>query len=77
LHEIAFEDLERDPIDQLRLIYETLQLPDFSHVESPLVAYLKTIADYKKNVLKPLPDVVRKQVHRECRRCFDEWGYAA
>jgi omega-hydroxy-beta-dihydromenaquinone-9 sulfotransferase len=77
LHEVAFEDLERDPVGQLRLIYQALQLPDFSYVERPLTAYLKTIADYKKNVLEPLPDALRKQVHRECRRCFDEWGYAA
>jgi hypothetical protein len=77
LHEVAFEELERDPVGQLRLIYQALQLPDFSYVERPLTAYLKTIADYKKNALEPLPDALRKQVHRECRRCFDEWGYAA
>ena len=29
-HEIAFEDLERDPVGQLREIYAKLDLPDFS-----------------------------------------------
>jgi hypothetical protein len=77
LHEIAFEDLERDPLGQIRGCYEALQLPDFEYVKGPLTAYVDSIADYKKNVIKELPDDLRQQVRCACRQSFDEWGYAA
>jgi omega-hydroxy-beta-dihydromenaquinone-9 sulfotransferase len=77
LHEIGYEDLERDPIGQIREIYKSLLLPDFEEIEKRLAAYVKSISDYKKNILKELPDDVRQQVYRQCRQCFDEWGYAA
>jgi hypothetical protein len=77
LHEIAFNDLERDPIQQLRNTYEALSLPDFRHVHEPFTAYLKSVADYRKNTFAELPRALRQRVHQELRRCFDEWGYAA
>ena len=77
LHDVAFEDLERDPVGEIRRVYEALHLPDFGHVEGRLTAYVNSIAGYKKNEFKELPDDLRRQVHRELRQCFDEWGYAA
>jgi hypothetical protein len=77
LYDISYEDLEREPIDQIRAIYDALGLPDFAQVEKQLGNYLNSIADYKKNALPELPDQLRCHVHREWKRCFDEWGYAA
>jgi hypothetical protein len=77
LHAICYEDLERDPIEQVRTTYQALGLPDFTEAEKHLCDYVASIADYKKNVLPELPDNLRRRVHREWKRCFDEWGYAA
>jgi hypothetical protein len=77
LHDICYEDLEREPIEQIRATYKALHLADFEEVEKLLSDYVCSIADYKKNVLPELPDDLRRQVHREWKRCFDEWGYAA
>jgi hypothetical protein len=77
LHDIAFEDLERDQLGQIRGCYEALELPDFEHVKGPLTAYVNSIAAYKKNVLTELPLGVRQHVHNACRQSFEEWGYAA
>jgi omega-hydroxy-beta-dihydromenaquinone-9 sulfotransferase len=77
LYDVAFEHLDRDPLGEVRRVYDALQLPDFAGVEVRLVDYINSISDYKKNVLSPLPDSVQQQVHQECRQCFDEWGYAA
>jgi len=77
LHDVAFEDLERDPVGQVKCIYESLNLPDFRDVEQRLSAYVDSIADYKKNVFPELPADLRKRLHNEWRQCFDEWGYAA
>jgi hypothetical protein len=75
-HEIGFEELEADPVGQIRGIYEALALPDFRHVEAPLRGYLAAIAGYRKNTVPELSADWRSRVAREWRRCFDEWGYS-
>ncbi len=77
LHEVAFHDLEREPIHELRKTYEALSLPDFEHAVGPLTAYLRTLAGYRKNTFAELPAALRQRVHHELRQCFVEWGYAA
>lgn len=77
VHDIAFEDLERDPIGQMRNTYEALRLPDFQHAEKPVTAYVNSLSGYKKNKFADLPTDLRQRVHQELHRCFDEWGYAA
>jgi hypothetical protein len=74
-HEVHFENLEKDPLGQVRRIYEALALPDFGHVEPALRRYLATIAGYKKNTLPELPAELQSRVAREWRKCFEEWGY--
>ncbi len=75
LHEMSFEELEADPVEQLRAMYEALSLPDFGHVEPALRCYLTTIARYRKNTLPELSADLRSRVASEWRRCFEEWGY--
>ncbi|HVT29861.1 MAG TPA: sulfotransferase [Lacipirellulaceae bacterium] len=75
--DIAFADLERDPIGQIRRIYDVLDLPRFELAAQPLQAYVKSLAGYKKNVLPDLSEAVRQHLRREWRQYFDEWGYAA
>ncbi len=74
-HEIGFEELEADPIGQIRGLYEALALPDFGHVEPALRHYLATIAGYRKNTLPELSTDLRSRVAQEWRKCFEEWGY--
>jgi hypothetical protein len=76
-HEIAFTDLERDPIGEIQHVYQALDLPDFSHVEEKLRRYVGSLSDYRKNVLDPLPEIVRRRIASECPRCFEVWGYEA
>ncbi|MEX0612440.1 MAG: sulfotransferase [Pirellulales bacterium] len=77
LHDVAFEDLERDAVSQIRSTYDALDLPDFGYVKERLCAYVNSLSDYKKNIFPELPDGLRHRVHHEWRRCFDEWGYVA
>ncbi len=77
LYDVAFQELERDPIGQVRGVYQALGLPDFDYVSKRLRAYVDSLADYKKNVFTELPDELRQRLHREWRQCFDEWGYGA
>ena len=74
-HELAFEDLEADPMGQIRTLYERLSLPDFGHVEPRLREYLGSVSDYKKNEHPGLPIDLKERLAREWQRCFKEWGY--
>jgi hypothetical protein len=73
--EVAFEDLEADPVRQMRTIYEALALPDFGRVEAILRGYLGSLGDYRKNVFRELAPELRARIARKWRRCFEEWGY--
>jgi uncharacterized SAM-binding protein YcdF (DUF218 family) len=74
-HEVAFEELERDPVGQMRLLYDRLGLGGFDRFLPRLEKYLSSIADYKKNVFKDLPADEKATVAHQWRRSFDEWGY--
>ncbi|MEN6452221.1 MAG: sulfotransferase [Thermoguttaceae bacterium] len=74
-HEVAFEDLERDPLGQLRDIYAALDLPDFSEVETPMRRHVESLAGYQTNQYPELPPALRSRIGSAWRRSFDEWGY--
>lgn len=76
LHEVSYQDVERDPVGQVAGIYDALALPGFENVEPKLRAYMNSIKDYQKNKHSELPDNLRQRVAEQWRRSFDEWGYS-
>jgi hypothetical protein len=74
-HEVKFEDLEADPLGQLRGIYQALDLPEFEAAEPALRRYVESLAGYKKNTFPELPAELRARIAREWCRSFEEWGY--
>lgn len=76
-HEIGFEELQANPLEEMRKTYSALNLPDFSQAEPALKKYLDSIAGYKKNEFSNLPAELRGRLAAEWRRCFEEWGYSA
>jgi hypothetical protein len=76
LHEIRYEDLEADPIGQLRRMYDALQLGEFGPAEPAVGAYVDSIASYEKNRFGELEARWKAEVARRWRRSFGEWGYA-
>ena len=75
LVEIAYEDLERDPVGQVQEIYQALGLGEFKTFRPTLEAYLASIANYRKARHPALDDATRHQVATASARCFEEWGY--
>jgi hypothetical protein len=73
--EVRFDDLARDPIGQVRLIYDALKLPEFEHVEPALQAYVQSLTGYQRNSFPLLPDATRQRVASQWHRSFAEWGY--
>lgn len=76
VHDVRFEDLERDPIGQIEDIYRALRLPWSQDFETRLRHYLDSIGGYRKNVHPPLGAAVQRRIAAAWRRSFEAWGYA-
>ena len=75
LYELAFADLERDPVGQIRGVYEALGLSHFDAVLPRLEDYADAHADYRKNTYDALPTPLKERLRVEWRRSFEAWGY--
>jgi hypothetical protein len=74
--ELAFDDLDRAPVESLRRVYETLDLPDFARAEPGVREYVASLRDYRKNELSDVTAAERERIAAAWQRCFLEWDYA-
>ncbi|MEO6002223.1 MAG: sulfotransferase [Opitutus sp.] len=74
-HELAFADLERNPVGELERIYSALNLGDFERVRPTFERYVASQRDYEKNQFPPLSEALRLRVQEAAGPCFDRWGY--
>jgi LPS sulfotransferase NodH len=56
-HEMRYEDLVRDPIGEMRKLYDHLGLGGFDAVQPALERYFKDKADYKTNRYEQTPEM--------------------
>lgn len=76
-HEVSLEALEKDPVAQVRTIYERLAFPDFHVCEPALRRYTVSLQHYQKNEHRELPTALRQRIARVWERSFDEWHYSS
>ncbi len=62
LVELAFEDLEADPLGQIRLVYEKLGLSGFDAAYPRLEHYVHSLDGYAKNAYPDLPMALRQRL---------------
>ncbi len=74
LHEVRFGDLETDPLEQMRQIYEKLDLPGWANVEPAIEAEVPTLTAYKKNTYNMDEPLMRK-IYARWRAVFDRFDY--
>ncbi len=72
---VRFEDLERDPVGQVRRIYAELGLEFDARLERRLTAYLQSVSGYKKNRHRELPEHTQREIDAELGPFLDAWGY--
>jgi hypothetical protein len=77
LCEVAFADLEREPVREVRRIYDQLGIAGFDRIAPRLTDYVASLSGYRKNCLDPLPAPLQDRVATMWRRSFCEWGYRA
>lgn len=75
LVEVAYESLDREPLETLAGIYRDLGLGGFEQARPAIESYLQTIADYEKNRYPPMPPELRARIADRWRETFDRWGY--
>jgi hypothetical protein len=73
--ELAFSELESDPLSSVGTIYESLGLTGFDRFQPTLEAYLGTLKDYRKNRFEPLDAPTRQRLADAFQREFELWDY--
>jgi hypothetical protein len=74
LVELRYEDLVQDPKQQLRAIYERLDLGDFGRVQPALEEHLAEVSGYRTN-RHARDEGVGEIIRREWATYFEEFGY--
>ena len=73
--EIAFDDLEKDTINNLKNIYEKLDLPGFEDALPAFTNYRQSMESYEKNKHTISHDLVNK-IQRELGFAMKQFNYA-
>ncbi len=74
-HELRYEDLIADPVGQMRLLYERLQLGGFDEFLPRLKTYLDANAGYKPNRYPDLAPELRAEIERRWGHVIRQYGY--
>jgi len=74
--EVAYDDLEADPIGRMGRIYEDLDLPDFAQARPAVERYIASLGTYEKGKHAVLSEPVRREIVVRWRETFDEWNYS-
>jgi hypothetical protein len=75
-HDLAFADLERDPVREMRRLYSALGIDGFDAFHPKLERHLASLAGYEKNRFPALESEWREKIAHAWQRSFNEWGYA-
>jgi hypothetical protein len=74
LVELRYEDLVREPVEQLRALYERLELGDFAAALPAINGYLRGVRDYQTNRHQLAPELAA-EVDRRWGPFMRRFGY--
>lgn len=74
LHELRFDELEADPVGQMRDVYATLGLAGWPAVEPVLQGQLSAHANYRKNRFS-MDEALMRRIYDRLKFAFDLYGY--
>jgi omega-hydroxy-beta-dihydromenaquinone-9 sulfotransferase len=71
---VCFEQLERDPLGEIRRIYGTLSLDSYQQAKPAVEAYVASQRSYRKNDLQ-ISASDRERIAQRWAFAFTELGY--
>jgi omega-hydroxy-beta-dihydromenaquinone-9 sulfotransferase len=74
--EVRLEELEKQPVEQIKRIYTELDLPGLSAAERTIREHLDSVATYQKNTYEAFSTELERRVVHEWQRSFDLWKYS-
>ena len=74
-YEVRYEDLVRDPVEQMRRIYEQLELGDFDRAAPKMQAYWEDSRGYRTNRYR-LPPEIHAKVTERWGSFIRKYGYS-
>lgn len=74
-HELRYEDLIANPIEEMRKLYERLALGSFEDVESRLKQHVKASAGYQTNRYRQLEPQLNAEIERRWQEVIRRYGY--
>lgn len=74
LYELKFEELEADPLTQMRKVYEALSLPGWEQVEPAIRNELPALNQYRKNTFN-LNEETMRRIYTRWKSSFEIYGY--
>jgi hypothetical protein len=72
---LRYEDLTKDPVAEMRRLYEKLDLGDFENVRAPLERYLAENERYERNKWQPT-DAEIARIVQHWGPMMDRYGYS-
>lgn len=75
-HELAFNDLERDPLGEMEKCYHALDLGEFTKIPPALADYTASLSNYEKNTFAPLDPALRDRINTAAAPCLARYGYS-
>jgi hypothetical protein len=75
LIEVAYTELDKNPMKVLEKIYDELELGDFEQVGPMMEKYLAQLGRFKKNNTVSIPDHILEQINKRWGFAFKEWDY--
>jgi hypothetical protein len=72
--DVRYEDLVRDPVGEVRRIYEQFDLGDFTGVEPKIAAYALREKNYRTNT-HTLDETLRSRIRQRWATYFERYGY--
>jgi hypothetical protein len=74
-YELRYEDLVRDPVGEMRKLYDHLGLGGFDAYIPRLEAYLSTVTGYQRNRYQQLAPEIQEKISRRWGDVIRKYGY--
>jgi hypothetical protein len=75
-HELRYEDLIADPVGQMRLLYERLELGSYDEVLPRIKEYVNASSSYQTNRYSNLDPARRAEIDRRWGHVIRQYGYS-